>query len=85
MSPAAPLFEDERRGDVPGPMFTRQHEGRVKRVETAEIYRVQVNTLLSRDMKTFVKTAACFPHRITEDMRASVMKDFKMSEKVRVV
>ncbi|VDL75911.1 unnamed protein product [Nippostrongylus brasiliensis] len=42
----------------------------------------KVNTLLSRDMKTFVKTAACFPHRITEDMRASVMKDFKMSEKV---
>ncbi|RCN30364.1 hypothetical protein ANCCAN_23861 [Ancylostoma caninum] len=32
-------------------------------------------------MKTFIKTAACFPHRITDDMRASVMKDFKMSEK----
>ncbi|WKX89155.1 hypothetical protein Q1695_008647 [Nippostrongylus brasiliensis] len=45
----------------------------------------KVNTLLSRDMKTFVKTAACFPHRITEDMRASVMKDFKMSEKIHVM
>ncbi|KAE9420688.1 hypothetical protein Angca_006413, partial [Angiostrongylus cantonensis] len=45
----------------------------------------KVNTLLSRDMKTFVKTAACFPHRITEDMRESVMKDFKMSEKIHVM
>lgn len=44
-----------------------------------------MNTLLSREMKTFVKTAACFPHRITDDMRASVMKDFKMSEKVNVL
>ncbi|EPB74107.1 PA26 p53-induced protein [Ancylostoma ceylanicum] len=45
----------------------------------------KVNTLLSREMKTFVKTAACFPHRITDDMRASVMKDFKMSEKIHVM
>ncbi|KJH46168.1 PA26 p53-induced protein [Dictyocaulus viviparus] len=45
----------------------------------------KVNTLLSRDMKTFIKTAACFPHRITEDMRESVMKDFKTSEKIHVM
>ncbi|KAK6725844.1 hypothetical protein RB195_004270 [Necator americanus] len=45
----------------------------------------KVNTLLSREMKTFVKTAACFPHRITDDMRASVMKDFKISEKIHVM
>nr|CDJ83174.1 PA26 p53-induced protein (sestrin) domain containing protein [Haemonchus contortus] len=29
--------------------------------------------------------AACYPHRITEDARASVMKDFKMSEKIHVM
>ncbi|KHJ94942.1 PA26 p53-induced protein [Oesophagostomum dentatum] len=45
----------------------------------------KVNTLLSREMKTFVKTAACFPHRITDEMRASVMKDFKLSEKIHVM
>ncbi|VDO04310.1 unnamed protein product, partial [Haemonchus placei] len=45
----------------------------------------KVNTLLSREMKTFVKMAACYPHRITEDARASVMKDFKMSEKIHVM
>ncbi|RCN33007.1 hypothetical protein ANCCAN_21174, partial [Ancylostoma caninum] len=61
------------------------------RIERSEIYDSQrignfkVNTLLSREMKTFIKTAACFPHRITDDMRASVMKDFKMSEKIHVM
>ncbi|KAK5969517.1 Sestrin [Trichostrongylus colubriformis] len=45
----------------------------------------KVNTLLSREMKTFVKMAACYPHRISEDIRASVMKDFKMSEKIHVM
>lgn len=44
-----------------------------------------VNQLLSREMKTFVKTVACFPHRLTDELRASVMPDFKLSEKVHVV
>ncbi|CAJ0573874.1 unnamed protein product, partial [Mesorhabditis spiculigera] len=45
----------------------------------------EVNTMLSKEMKTFIKTVACYPHRVTEALRTSVMTDFKNSEKVHVM
>ncbi|CAJ0956593.1 unnamed protein product, partial [Mesorhabditis belari] len=45
----------------------------------------EVNTMLSREMKTFIKTVACFPHRVTDSLRNGVMVDFKASEKVHVM
>uniref|UniRef100_A0A1I7XRF0 Si:zfos-80g12.1 n=1 Tax=Heterorhabditis bacteriophora TaxID=37862 RepID=A0A1I7XRF0_HETBA len=45
----------------------------------------EVNALLSREMKTFVKTTACFPHRMTDELRSAVMTEFKASEKIHVV
>lgn len=43
----------------------------------------EVNRLLSRQMKIFVKTVGCYPERTTDTLRASVMVDFQRSEKVR--
>uniref|UniRef100_A0A183DMV7 AAA_lid_11 domain-containing protein n=1 Tax=Gongylonema pulchrum TaxID=637853 RepID=A0A183DMV7_9BILA len=42
----------------------------------------EVNVMLSREMKTFIKTICCFPDRTTSALRQSVMVDFKSSEKV---
>uniref|UniRef100_A0A5S6QF33 Sestrin n=1 Tax=Trichuris muris TaxID=70415 RepID=A0A5S6QF33_TRIMR len=44
----------------------------------------EVNKLLDRRMKTFIKTAACLPERVTVNLRESVMVDFSFSEKVHV-
>lgn len=43
----------------------------------------EVNVMLTKAMKTFIKTACCYPERVTEALRSSVMTDFKLSEKVR--
>lgn len=45
----------------------------------------EVNVMLSREMKTFIKTICCFPDTTTPALRQSVMVDFKLSEKVHVV
>jgi len=45
----------------------------------------EVNVMLSREMKVFIKTTCCFPERCTSELRASVMNDFKLSEKVHVL
>lgn len=45
----------------------------------------EVNVMLSREMKTFIKTICCFPDRTTPALRNSVMTDFKSSEKVHVL
>lgn len=42
----------------------------------------EVNLMLNRPMKTFIKTLCCYPERVTDSLRASVMVDFKLSEKV---
>jgi sestrin len=45
----------------------------------------EVNQLVSRPMKAFIKTVCCFPSRTTELMRGTVMADFQHSEKVHVI
>lgn len=45
----------------------------------------EVNVMLSREMKTFIKTICCFPDTTTPVLRKSVMIDFKPSEKVHVL
>lgn len=44
----------------------------------------EVNKLISRPMKTFIKTACCFPERMTDRLRSSVMVDFHHSERIHV-
>ncbi|EJD73737.1 hypothetical protein LOAG_18860 [Loa loa] len=45
----------------------------------------EVNVMLDRKMKTFIKMTCCHPHEITDSLRQSVMIDFKSSEKVHVL
>uniref|UniRef100_F1KYV7 Sestrin-3 n=1 Tax=Ascaris suum TaxID=6253 RepID=F1KYV7_ASCSU len=45
----------------------------------------EVNMMLSREMKTFIKTICCFPDKTTASLRQSVMVDFQPSEKVHVL
>lgn len=42
----------------------------------------EVNVMLSREIKTFIKTICCYPDQTTNELRQSVMVDFKSSEKV---
>lgn len=42
----------------------------------------EVNKLLSRQMKTYIKTLCCYPERMKDSLRDSVMNDFLQSEKV---
>jgi len=44
----------------------------------------EVNKLISRPMKTFIKTACCFPEHMTDRLRSSVMVDFHHSERIHV-
>ncbi|XP_067124841.1 sestrin-3 [Centruroides vittatus] len=44
----------------------------------------EVNELLERNLKTFIKTVCCYPNRTTKSQYDSVMKGFKHSEKVHV-
>jgi len=43
----------------------------------------QVNQLLERTLKSYVKTVTCYPERLTKKDYDSVMREFKHSEKVR--
>lgn len=45
----------------------------------------EVNIMLNRKMKTFIKMTCCHPHQITDSLRQSVMIDFRSSEKVHVL
>ena len=42
----------------------------------------EVNTLLERSLKAYVKTVTCYPERITRKDYDSFMREFKHSEKV---
>lgn len=44
----------------------------------------QVNQLLERNLKTYIKTVTCYPERITKKDYDGVMRAFKHSEKVHV-
>ena len=43
---------------------------------------IQINQLLSRELKHYIKTATCYPDRVEEKDYDSAMKSFKHSEKV---
>ncbi len=42
----------------------------------------EVNHLLERSLKSFIKSATCFPERVTQRDYDDFMKEFKQSEKV---
>lgn len=42
----------------------------------------EVNQLLERPLKSFIKTVCCYPERITKSDYDNVMREFKHSEKV---
>ncbi|XP_033226716.1 sestrin homolog isoform X2 [Belonocnema kinseyi] len=44
----------------------------------------EVNQLLERSLKTFIKSAVCYPERVTKRDYDRVMREFKPSEKVHV-
>jgi sestrin len=44
----------------------------------------EVNQLLERDLKAYIKTVCCFPERTTKKNYDSIMRDFMHSEKVHV-
>lgn len=44
----------------------------------------EVNQLLERSLKSFIKTAACYPERITKEEYNNVLKEFHHSEKIQV-
>lgn len=44
----------------------------------------EVNELLDRNLKSYIKTVCCYPNRTTKKDYDSVMKDFKHSEKIHV-
>ena len=45
----------------------------------------EVNQLLERNLKSYIKTATCFPERVVRKDYDSFMKEFKHSEKVGTV
>ena len=42
----------------------------------------EVNELLERNLKTYIKTLCCFPHRASKCNFADIMNGFRRSEKV---
>ncbi|KAK6169973.1 hypothetical protein SNE40_018479 [Patella caerulea] len=44
----------------------------------------EVNQLLERNLKAYIKTVTCYPERLTKKDYDGVMKEFKHSEKVHV-
>lgn len=44
----------------------------------------EVNQLLERSLKTFIKSACCYPERVTKKDYDRVLREFKHSEKVHV-
>lgn len=45
----------------------------------------EVNQLLERPLKAFIKTVCCYPERITKQDYDNVMREFKHSEKVNIL
>merc|ERR1711988_382892 len=45
----------------------------------------EVNELLHRDLKKYIKTSSCYPDRCTKSDYENIMKDFEDSEKVHVM
>ena len=43
----------------------------------------EVNSMLERSLKAYIKTVTCYPERLTKKDYDSVMKEFKHSEKVK--
>lgn len=43
----------------------------------------EVNQLVERSLKAYIKTVTCFPERVTKKDYDSFMKEFKHSEKAR--
>lgn len=43
----------------------------------------EVNELLDRDLKEYIKAVCCYPDRMTKEDYDNVMREFKYSEKVR--
>lgn len=44
----------------------------------------EVNQLLERSLKSFIKTTACYPERMTKEEYNNVLKEFHHSEKVKL-
>lgn len=44
----------------------------------------EVNELLDRDLKEYIKAVCCYPDRMTKEDYDNVMREFKYSEKVHV-
>lgn len=44
----------------------------------------EINALLERSLKTFIKSACCYPERVTKKDYDRVLREFKHSEKVHV-
>jgi sestrin 1/3 len=44
----------------------------------------EINSLLDRNLKTFIKTACCYPDRITKQDYDSILVELLDSEKVHV-
>ncbi|XP_025832819.1 sestrin homolog [Agrilus planipennis] len=44
----------------------------------------EINQLLERSLKTFIKSACCYPERVTKKDYDKVLREFKHSEKVHV-
>lgn len=43
----------------------------------------EINALVEKSLKSFIKTACCYPERVTKKVYDRVMREFKHSEKVR--
>jgi len=44
----------------------------------------EVNQLLERSLKTYIKTVVCFPERVTRKDYDNILKEFRHSEKIHV-
>ena len=42
----------------------------------------EVNQMLERNLKSYIKTVTCYPERLTKKEYDNVMREFKHSEKV---
>lgn len=45
----------------------------------------EINVLIERALKQFIKSAGCYPERVTKKEYDRVMREFKHSEKVRIL
>lgn len=45
----------------------------------------EVNQLLERSLKAFIKLTCCFPERVTKKDYDKVLREFKHSEKVSIL